>query len=229
MSSDKVQTRDLAQRLSEAEATLEALLAGQIDAVVDSKSMTPVLLSKAQEALRESEERYRRIVETTNEGVWMIGAQNKTTFMNRRMAQMLGCEADMGLGRSPDEFLDEAGRAHLAEHIKRGVDTQVEVRYIRADGTSVWGRRSPAAPSGASDHRRRPRCSTRDSERTIFPLAMPTSARRGLTEPLVRVVDVQHDRAPGDLDRRDRRGLQADRLREVAPGAAASEPSALMS
>ena len=34
----------------------------QIDAVVDSKSRSPVLLSKAQEALRQSEERFRLLV-----------------------------------------------------------------------------------------------------------------------------------------------------------------------
>jgi hypothetical protein len=40
-------TLDLAQRLAEAEATIEALLSGQIDAVVDSGSTTPVMLAKA--------------------------------------------------------------------------------------------------------------------------------------------------------------------------------------
>src|ERR1700684_2610416 len=93
--------RQVAQRLFEAEATIQALLSGQIDAVVDSRNMTPVLLAKAQEALQASEERYRSIVETANEGVWLIDAENKTTFMNLRMAQMLGCEEDMGVGRSP--------------------------------------------------------------------------------------------------------------------------------
>jgi len=132
------QLPDLAQRLAEAEATIEALLSGQIDAVVDSKSQTPVLLAKAQEALRESEERYRRIVETTNEGVWTIDPDNKTTFMNRRMAQMLGCEADMGLGRSVLEFVDEGGGARLAAHIKQGGATQIEVRLTRLDGTDLW-------------------------------------------------------------------------------------------
>jgi two-component system sensor histidine kinase/response regulator len=131
-------TWDLAYRLAEAEATIAALLAGQIDGAAGSTSTTPVLLVKAQEALRTSEECYRRIVETTNEGVWVIDAHNKTTFMNRRMAQMLGCEADMGIGRTPFDFLDEAGKAGLALANKRPQMQQVEVRYIRADGTSVW-------------------------------------------------------------------------------------------
>ncbi|MEO8259266.1 MAG: PAS domain S-box protein [Acidobacteriota bacterium] len=96
------------------------------------------MLAKAQEALRQSEERYRHIVETTSEGVWLIDADHKTTFMNRRMAQMLGCEADMGVGHTPFEFLDEAGRAALAAHFVRPQPHQVEVRYFRADGTSVW-------------------------------------------------------------------------------------------
>ena len=57
----------LTQRLSEAEATIEALISGQVDAVVDGRTKAPVLLTKAQDALRASEERYRQIVETANE------------------------------------------------------------------------------------------------------------------------------------------------------------------
>ncbi len=129
---------DLARRLAEAEATIEALFSGQIDAVVNSKNQTPVLLAEAQEALRVSEERYRRIIETTNEGVWQVDAENKTTFMNRRMAQMLGCEEDMGAGRSLFGFLDEEGRAKLTALIQRQEQQQVEVRYIRDDRTALW-------------------------------------------------------------------------------------------
>ena len=36
-----------------------------------------MLLAKAQEALRQSEARYRYILETTNEGVWLLDAENK--------------------------------------------------------------------------------------------------------------------------------------------------------
>ena len=48
--------RDLERRLAESDATIQALLSGQIDAVVDPSSSTPVLLSRAQAALRESED-----------------------------------------------------------------------------------------------------------------------------------------------------------------------------
>jgi len=47
----------------------------------------------AEEALRESEEKYRCIVETADEGIWMIDTEGKTTFVNQKMADMLCCTA----------------------------------------------------------------------------------------------------------------------------------------
>ena len=41
-------------------------------------------------ALRDSEAQYRRLIESTHEGVWEIDALANTTFVNRRMAEMLG-------------------------------------------------------------------------------------------------------------------------------------------
>jgi PAS domain S-box-containing protein len=128
----------LEQQLAEAEATIEALLSGQIDAVIDATSRTPVLLATAQEALRQSEERYRLIVETANEGIWQMDAEQRTTFMNRRMAELLGCESDMGLGRTPFEFLDGEGRVALAGHVASPRAHQTEVRFTHRDGSSVW-------------------------------------------------------------------------------------------
>ena len=134
----RLSVRALEQRLVEAEAVIAAMIAGKIDAVVGSLAPTPVLLAEAQAALRASEHRYRQIVETTDQGVWLIDADQKTTFMNRRMAQMLGCEPDQVLGRSPMDFVDEAGRASTAASARNAAH-QAEVRYLRADGTSFWG------------------------------------------------------------------------------------------
>src|SRR5271157_3375762 len=44
----------------------------------------------AQEALRRSEQSYRRILETAREGVWVHNLEGWTTFVNARMAEMLG-------------------------------------------------------------------------------------------------------------------------------------------
>src|SRR5256885_4100121 len=40
-------------------------------------------------ALRDSEERYRRIVETAVEGIWLVDSEGCTTFANRALAEML--------------------------------------------------------------------------------------------------------------------------------------------
>jgi len=98
-------------------------------------------LRRAEEALRESEEKYRQFVETAHEGVWAVDAETKTTYVNRRMAEMLGYEPAEMLGRKTAEFLDE-DEAHLVlERLERrrqgSVDTS-EIRYRRRDGSVVW-------------------------------------------------------------------------------------------
>ena len=116
---NSLDTGNLARRLSEAEATIAALLSGEIDAVVDFKSQTPVLLSKAQEALRESEERYRRIVETANEGIGTLDPRSVITFVNRRLAYMFGYPIDEMLGRSLVSFVPAAERETAALRVER--------------------------------------------------------------------------------------------------------------
>jgi two-component system cell cycle sensor histidine kinase/response regulator CckA len=88
-----------------------------------------------------TEARYRRIVENTNQGVWMIDAQSKTTFLNERMAQLLGVPVADVMGRSPADFLGAESRAGFADAVARhrvGESYQHEVRFVRADGSSLW-------------------------------------------------------------------------------------------
>ena len=59
---------------------------------------------RAEEALRASEERYRRIVETAQEGIWQIDSDFNTVFVNRKMADLLGYTPDEMLGRSLLQF-----------------------------------------------------------------------------------------------------------------------------
>ncbi|MCI0487429.1 MAG: response regulator [Blastocatellia bacterium] len=95
--------------------------------------------------LKESEERYRRIIETAEEGVWITGADNETTFVNRKMAEMLGYSVEEVLGRPIFEFMDEEWRKVAEmnlEERRKGVGGRFDFKYRRKDGTDLWTIRS---------------------------------------------------------------------------------------
>ncbi len=103
--------------------------AGTLDMLVDIADRRG-----REQALRASEERYRNIVETTAEGVWMIDADHRTTYVNRRMAEMLGYTVDEMLGRPVGDFLGADGQPDSALEPR-----QREVLYVRKDGSRMWG------------------------------------------------------------------------------------------
>jgi PAS domain S-box-containing protein len=92
---------------------------------------------EAEEDLRASELRYRRIVETTYNGVWVLDRDGRTTYVNKRLAEMLGwCPEEM-LGAKLVDLLDvgslaafregEPGRGH-------GAAAQFETKATCKDG-----------------------------------------------------------------------------------------------
>ncbi|MBB5031017.1 PAS domain S-box protein [Prosthecobacter vanneervenii] len=96
---------------------------------------------KAEQALLQSAERFRRIVETALEGVWTIDARSLTDYVNPKMAQMMGYKAEEMLGRPISDFLDDEGRALLNAHIKNrknGISDHFEFKYVRKDGSPLW-------------------------------------------------------------------------------------------
>src|SRR6185369_7016476 len=97
---------------------------------------------QTQESLRESEEKYRRIVETANEGIWEIDKDTRTVFVNHRMAEMLGYAPEEMLGRSSFEFVvpeDYSEGEQRLERAKKGIPSRAaELRYRRKDGSIIW-------------------------------------------------------------------------------------------
>ena len=136
----------LTQRLAEAEATIQALLSEQVDAVVDPRTSTPVLLSNAQAALRKSEsglrkseEQYRQIVEATSDGIVKIDLDAQVLFTNRRFAEMLGYEASEIVGVSLFSLLGELAKTALLGSTQkhRAVKDPIDIEIRHRSGSEV--------------------------------------------------------------------------------------------
>jgi len=92
-------------------------------------------------ALRESEENYRTIVETANEGIWVVDSETLTTYVNRRMAEMLGYSPEEMMGKKSSEFMDEESKARLGlllERRRQGINESYEIKFLRKNGSPLW-------------------------------------------------------------------------------------------
>jgi PAS domain S-box-containing protein len=99
----------------------------------------------AAQALEESERRYRRIAETAAEGIWMLDADHRTSFVNPRAAEMLGLRPQDMEGKHPFEFASEDSRDVVREALDRrrdGVRDAYEARFVHRDGREVSVRTS---------------------------------------------------------------------------------------
>ena len=95
---------------------------------------------QAESRLRQRESQYRRIVETATEGIWALDADNRTTFANGKMADMLGYATQEMLGRPLFDFIAEEERPKSAaamERRRQGVAEQIERSFVRKDGTRL--------------------------------------------------------------------------------------------
>ncbi len=115
---------------------------GRLSGVAGTLQRTPATRTdEAEQALRRSEQRYRQIIDTTQEGVWLRDADARTVFVNRRVCEMLGYTAAEMLGRPVYDFMDADSRAEAERRFaqrKAGVSQQHDVCYKHKDGSDVW-------------------------------------------------------------------------------------------
>ncbi len=105
------------------------------------RNLTEEALGKSQAAVHESEGKYRRIVETTHDGIWMIDAESRTSFVNRRMAEMLGFSPEEMLGQPLFRFITDDARATAERNVERrkeGIAEEHDFCFQRKDGSEVW-------------------------------------------------------------------------------------------
>ena len=95
----------------------------------------------AENALKKSEEKYRRLIELAQEGIWFFDEDMNTVFVNARMADMLGLPIPEIMGKPIFDFIDaenqEPMRAHI-ERRKRGMSERYEFEFIRHGGDRLY-------------------------------------------------------------------------------------------
>jgi PAS domain S-box-containing protein len=96
---------------------------------------------RAEAAVRESEARYRSLVETAYEGVWAVDRVGTTTYVNPRLCRMLGHDAAELLGRPMFDFMpaDAAFEARtLFARRQRGIAELHDLTFRRRDGGELF-------------------------------------------------------------------------------------------
>jgi len=92
-------------------------------------------------SLKESEEKYRRMVDTANEGIWVLGPDTLTASVNARMAEMLGYAPEEMIGRPVTDFMfeqDALDHQQRMETRRQGIAEHFERRFRGKDGQTVW-------------------------------------------------------------------------------------------
>jgi diguanylate cyclase (GGDEF)-like protein/PAS domain S-box-containing protein len=125
---------DALARMAEAEDTLRAISAGEVDAFVvpdDDGGRRVFSLSTADRP-------YRMFVETMRDGAATVSSSGLILYANRRLAELLGCAREMVVGCRMAQFV--AGTTPIAWDQLSGPDGHgltIEVELVRPDGTVV--------------------------------------------------------------------------------------------
>jgi PAS domain S-box-containing protein len=96
---------------------------------------------EAEEKLRESEEKYRNIVETADEGILITDNENTITYVNKKFTDMLRYNIEEVIGRPIWGFISEDYKPIVKRNLGnriQGISESYELKSIRKDGSSLW-------------------------------------------------------------------------------------------
>ena len=113
----------------------------QLTAVEEELRNNFDVVSRQEQALRASGERYRRIVETANEGIWELDKDYVTTSVNQRLADMLGYTVSEMIGQNFTGYLPEQDlqdHEQMVLHRRNGGSDVFERRLLHRNGQIVW-------------------------------------------------------------------------------------------
>lgn len=114
--------------------------AGEIDGILFfAIDVTEQVLSRKK--IEESEKKYRQIVETAQEGIWMIDETNITTFVNSKMAEILEYTPEEMIGKDIFYFMSDKVKEKAIEFMKLQKEEYFNhfiFKFLSKSGSVVW-------------------------------------------------------------------------------------------
>ncbi len=103
---------------------------------------------KSEQKIIESEERYRQIVETAQEGIWLVDESFNAILANKKLCEILEYSMEEILGKPSSAFMDEESKQNWIKSRERRVqglfESSDDIKYITKSGKQIWARVSSA-------------------------------------------------------------------------------------
>ncbi len=134
-----------AHAFSERDAKALRLLGGLMGAALGHAAAFEGRQSRLEErtqALQDSEQRFKQLVDVAQEGIWMADDRGMITYVNQRFADLLGYVNGTLLGRPVLDFIEPDSRAGAQRTLGRRLSPpgqSQDLRFRRRDGSQVWG------------------------------------------------------------------------------------------
>ncbi|MFZ3166029.1 MAG: PAS domain S-box protein [Candidatus Methanoperedens sp.] len=96
---------------------------------------------QTEEALKESEEHYRTIIEYSNDMIWTLDTEGRYQFVNKRVEEFSGLKLDYFLGKSFTPFIDKKDLPKVIDCFHKalnGEPQQYEVSVITENGNNYF-------------------------------------------------------------------------------------------
>jgi PAS domain S-box-containing protein len=127
------------QREGWRENSLYRLPNGEVVAIYDDVTARKI----AADMLEQSEEKYRRLVETTTDWVWTADSDGRHTYSNPAVYGLLGYKVEEVVGASAFDFIHPEDKQRIKEIAENCIEQAVgwnnlEIRWLHKDGSTRW-------------------------------------------------------------------------------------------
>ncbi len=116
---------------SENDLRLLSIIGGQLATLIEN--------IRLYEEIKQSEEKYRTVIEGAHDGICVIGKDNRFKYVNRREAELQGVTQEKLIGQDFRDFLDEPSKQIMADRFiqwgkGKKLSTRFELNILRKDG-----------------------------------------------------------------------------------------------